>query len=107
LVIGYRSSYTQPIPFLVEVLVLPIWLLLFLIDLFISRPVTFGDIKIHVWGAGSKWLDHGNCNNQFIAKSIKQAVLQWPRLPATLWFAKAPSLNYLRPYKSTKPYGTD
>jgi hypothetical protein len=55
-VIGYRHSHTPPIPFFIELLVLPIGFLLFLIDLFTMWPVTFDAIKIHVWGLGANGL---------------------------------------------------
>ena len=46
------DSHTPPAPYILELLVLPIGLILFLIDMVITRPLNFKNLRVHVFGLG-------------------------------------------------------
>lgn len=50
---GFKGyTHTPPLPYILEILILPIGLMLFLIDLLITRPLNFKNIRVHVYGLG-------------------------------------------------------
>jgi len=46
------DSHTPPAPYILELLILAIGLILFLIDMFITRPLNFKNLRVYVLGLG-------------------------------------------------------
>lgn len=50
LLTGFSGTHTPPIPFIIEVLFIPIGLVLLLVDAIFKRPLTFKVVRTHLVG---------------------------------------------------------
>jgi len=51
---GFKGyTHNPPLPYILEILILPIGLILFGIDLVITRPLHFKNIGVHILGLGA------------------------------------------------------